>query len=106
EVQGAIRVSWTKEDSHIVLRVKDNGPGIAPEHHDRLFERFYRIDRGRSRDSGGTGLGLAIAKHIVVNHGGTIRVESLWGQGAEFICEFPEHRPSWRNLDYDKLKNP
>lgn len=106
EVQGDIKVSWTKEDSHIVLRVRDNGPGIAPEHHDRLFERFYRIDRGRSRDSGGTGLGLAIAKHIVVNHGGTIRVESKWGQGAEFICEFPEHRPSWKNLEYDKTKNP
>ncbi|MEO5968693.1 MAG: ATP-binding protein, partial [Bdellovibrionia bacterium] len=55
----------------------------------RLFERFYRVDKGRSREQGGTGLGLAIVKHIMQGHGGTIKVESPPGKGAHFICSFP-----------------
>lgn len=86
-----IYIIWEKiKEGTVTLRVKDNGPGIPPEHHDRLFERFYRIDRGRSRDKGGTGLGLAIVKHIMISHGGSVRVESHLGGGAEFICEFPQ----------------
>jgi two-component system phosphate regulon sensor histidine kinase PhoR len=73
-----------------VLRVSNSGPGIAREHHERLFERFYRVDKGRSRQAGGTGLGLAIVKHIMQLHGGTARVESLAGDGVTFVCTFPD----------------
>lgn len=69
--------------------VQDFGPGIASEHVDRIFERFYRVDKARSNDSGGTGLGLAIAKHIILAHGGTIRVESELGFGATFLFTLP-----------------
>lgn len=88
---GRIDVHWRSEsaDGKVILRVKDDGPGIAEEHLDRLFERFYRVDRARNREDGGTGLGLAIVKHIMQSHGGTVRVTSKPGQGAEFVCEFP-----------------
>lgn len=88
---GRVEVIWDKkpESDMIVLHVKDNGPGIAPEHQGRIFERFYRIDKSRSRDIGGTGLGLSIVKHIVQSHGGQVSVKSDLGLGAEFICQFP-----------------
>jgi len=69
--------------------VRDFGPGIASEHVPRLFERFYRVDKARSRESGGTGLGLAIAKHIVLAHGGTIRAESEMNHGSTFLFTLP-----------------
>ena len=69
--------------------VRDYGPGISSEHLPRLFERFYRVDKARSRESGGTGLGLAIAKHIVLAHGGTIRAESQLNHGSTFLFTLP-----------------
>jgi two-component system phosphate regulon sensor histidine kinase PhoR len=87
---GEIGVSWETERGAIVLRVSDNGPGIPTEHLGRLFERFYRVDKSRSREQGGTGLGLAIVKHIMQKHEGTVMVESQPGHGTTFVCRFPD----------------
>ncbi|MDD2534375.1 MAG: ATP-binding protein [Eubacteriales bacterium] len=73
--------------NRVELRVSDNGPGIAPEHAERIFERFYRVDTSRSRELGGTGLGLSIVKHIAQLYGGSARVESKIGQGSTFIVD-------------------
>jgi two-component system phosphate regulon sensor histidine kinase PhoR len=75
---------------HVVeFFVRDSGAGIASEHLPRLFERFYRVDKARSRESGGTGLGLAIAKHIMLAHGGVIRAESELAHGSTFLFSLP-----------------
>ena len=76
-------------EGRIEFYVRDFGPGISSEHLPRLFERFYRVDRARSRESGGTGLGLAIAKHIVLAHGGAIRAESELNHGSTFLFTLP-----------------
>jgi two-component system phosphate regulon sensor histidine kinase PhoR len=74
------------------VRGADTGPGIAAEHIPRLTERFYRIDRSRSRETGGTGLGLAIVKHIAQRHGAELRIESTVGKGSRFALLFPAAR--------------
>jgi two-component system phosphate regulon sensor histidine kinase PhoR len=86
---GRVSVGARRLDHRVEFFVRDYGQGIAYEHLDRIFERFYRIDKARSRDSGGTGLGLAIAKHIVLAHGGFIRAESELGAGATFLFTLP-----------------
>ncbi len=87
----ATRIMLAAEDQGeaVVFRVRDFGPGIAMEHHGRLFERFYRVDKARSRESGGTGLGLSIARLLVEENGGTISIHSTLGRGAEFRFTLP-----------------
>ncbi|HXB62518.1 MAG TPA: ATP-binding protein [Acidobacteriaceae bacterium] len=84
-----VELSAVESEGMVQFRVRDFGAGIPSEHLDRIFERFYRVDKARSRESGGTGLGLAIAKYIVTMHGGTIRAESELGQGSTFIFTLP-----------------
>jgi two-component system phosphate regulon sensor histidine kinase PhoR len=86
---GRIRVGAQLLESEVEFSVMDFGPGIAFEHLERIFERFYRVDKARSRESGGTGLGLAIVKHIVQAHGGRIWAESELGSGATFHFTLP-----------------
>jgi two-component system phosphate regulon sensor histidine kinase PhoR len=86
---GRVRVGARQQEAMVEFYVQDFGPGIAYEHLPRIFERFYRVDKARSRESGGTGLGLAIAKHIVHAHGGDIRCESELGFGATFLFRLP-----------------
>lgn len=89
----AIRLSYT--DGHSVFSVSDTGLGIAPEHIPRLTERFYRVDRSRSRDTGGTGLGLAIVKHVLSRHHADLRVTSEVGRGSTFRIVFPTDRSGY-----------
>lgn len=85
---GEIKIRWFKKQNHIYLIVKDSGIGIASEHIPRLTERFYRVDKARSRLSGGTGLGLAIVKHVLYRHHAQLKINSKLGEGSEFCCEF------------------
>jgi two-component system phosphate regulon sensor histidine kinase PhoR len=87
--KGTIRVSVRKDDGRLILEVADTGIGIPREHLPRIFERFYVVDKSRSRKEGGTGLGLAIVKHIVLLHNGGIDVESMPGQGTRFTVTLP-----------------
>jgi two-component system phosphate regulon sensor histidine kinase PhoR len=91
-VGGRIVVQWRDRDGRGELQVRDTGIGIAAEHLPRLTERFYRVDRSRSRGSGGTGLGLAIVKHIMNRHGGDLSIESHVGEGSAFTLRFPGRR--------------
>src|SRR6202008_4091538 len=86
---GRLVLGARRAELGVEFYVRDFGPGIPFEHLPRLFERFYRVDKARSRESGGTGLGLAIAKHIVLAHGGTIRAESELNHGSVFLFSLP-----------------
>ena len=88
-----ITIQWQlNQDNEACLKITDNGQGIPAEHIVHLTERFYRVDKGRSRDKGGTGLGLAIVQHIVQRHGGRLTINSVIDKGTEFIVCFPESR--------------
>ena len=88
-----MEIGLSRHLSHgVEFWVADNGPGIAPEHLPRLTERFYRVDRSRSRETGGTGLGLAIVKHVVQRHGGELAIASTVGQGSTFSIVLPSAR--------------
>ena len=87
---GTVTVTTGIENGHTFLSVKDTGIGISAEHQERVFERFYRVDKSRSKATGGTGLGLAIVKHIVAQHGAKLTLESEQGKGTEICVEFSE----------------
>ncbi len=89
---GSVMVSVTQNGDHCVLTVKDTGVGIPEADRDRVFERFYRVDKSRSKEVGGTGLGLSIVKHAVMIHHGTIKLNSTVGEGTEFVVTIP-NRP-------------
>jgi signal transduction histidine kinase len=91
---GSVRVTAEADESRLVIRVQDSGIGIPHVDQQRIFDRFYRVDKSRSRAQGGSGLGLAIVKKIVEDHGGTISVESTPGEGSTFTIGLPRHRPS------------
>ncbi|HET9471460.1 MAG TPA: ATP-binding protein, partial [Usitatibacter sp.] len=85
---GSVRLAWRRTDDGAAFEVEDTGIGIAPEHVPRITERFYRVDRGRSRETGGTGLGLAIVKHALARHGAALDVASTPGKGSRFTARF------------------
>jgi two-component system phosphate regulon sensor histidine kinase PhoR len=85
-------VSACEENGELVFEVKDKGIGIPGEHLERIFERFYRVDRARSREAGGTGLGLSIVRHIAIMHKGRVEAESHAGEGSVFRIRIPFSR--------------
>jgi two-component system sensor histidine kinase SenX3 len=90
---GRVDVEVRPDDGHAVLVVRDTGVGIPKKDRGRVFERFYRVDRARSRETGGTGLGLSIVKHVVENHGGSVEVDSRLGEGSTFTVRLPLATP-------------
>jgi two-component system phosphate regulon sensor histidine kinase PhoR len=97
-----ILISCSEQDEHIHLSVTDKGYGIPEKDMDRIFERFYRIDKGRSREKGGTGLGLSIVKHIASQHGGSVTVASTEGEGTTFTLLLPMERSLQTESDEQK----
>ncbi len=94
EANDTVRVGVERQGSEVVFTVVDEGVGIPARDLDRIFERFYRVDRARSRGTGGSGLGLAIVRHVATNHAGEVTVTSIEGQGSEFVLRVPAHHPS------------
>ncbi|MEJ2603046.1 MAG: phosphate regulon sensor histidine kinase PhoR [Gammaproteobacteria bacterium] len=90
--EGRVTLGWRSGPDGAELTVEDTGVGIAEQDIPRLTERFFRVNRGRSRDDGGVGLGLAIVKHALARHDGTLEVESRLGSGSRFVCHFPVSR--------------
>lgn len=90
---GSVAIHWRQEGENVVISVTDTGPGIAAEHHDRLFERFYRVDKARSRELGGTGLGLSIVKNLAHSFGGSVSVNSEVGKGSTFSVTLVASEP-------------
>ncbi len=93
---GRIAIEWTERDGEGWITVEDTGIGIEARHIPRLTERFYRVDTGRSRDTGGTGLGLAIVKHVLTRHQARLEVASEIGRGSRFAAAFPPRRVNWQ----------
>ncbi|PIS29819.1 hypothetical protein COT42_04295 [Candidatus Saganbacteria bacterium CG08_land_8_20_14_0_20_45_16] len=89
DANGTVEIACVSKNNNVEISVQDNGLGIAPEHLNRIFERFYRVDKARSRDLGGTGLGLAIVKHVMNIHNGRVLVESEVGKGSRVTLVFP-----------------
>jgi two-component system sensor histidine kinase SenX3 len=89
EPQSRVEVMASSDGNWVELTVRDFGMGIPQRDIDRIFERFYRVDRARSRETGGTGLGLAIVRHVATNHGGDVRVASVEGEGSTFTLRIP-----------------
>jgi two-component system phosphate regulon sensor histidine kinase PhoR len=90
--EGSVQIRWWTDEEGGHFSVRDTGPGISAEHLPRLTERFYRVDPGRSRETGGSGLGLAIVKHALHRHGGRLDIDSVEGRGSTFTCHFPRER--------------
>lgn len=89
---GRITVEWQRDGRGARFEVRDSGPGISAEHLPRLTERFYRVDKGRSRATGGTGLGLSITKHVLARHDAHLSISSEPGKGSSFVCRFGSAR--------------
>ena len=89
DAKSLVTLSLEKQADKFIIGVKDHGFGIESKHHERIFERFYRIDVARSRKLGGTGLGLSIVKHIIQAHQGTVSVTSTLGEGSTFLIQIP-----------------
>ena len=87
--EASVSVSRRRSGDWVEIAVTDRGLGVAPEHQQRVFERFFRVDPARSRATGGTGLGLAIVKHVLANHGGEVRLWSSRGTGSTFTMRLP-----------------
>ena len=101
-----MQLTLRRDPGEAVLLVSDDGPGIAPADQERIFERYYRVDKSRSRQLGGTGLGLAIVKNAVRLHGGTVSVDSEPGKGSVFTVRLPvsETGDSGEDTDTDSMQ--
>ena len=95
---GTIIIRSIESTDSIRIEVEDNGSGIEPHHHHRLFERFYRVDTGRSRQLGGTGLGLSIVKHLALSMGGIVGMHSAQPHGSVFWIELPNAKVEYQSL--------
>ena len=100
-----IHIRWFENSHGATLCVEDNGPGIDPRHLPRLTERFYRVDKGRSAETGGTGLGLAIVKHVLIRHNAKLEIKSELNQGSRFMCQFPIARLVWQQQETQNTKH-